>query len=283
MTDRPLELPASLIARRLFQACALMVLLGMAAHAVLWWAPPEFGKLRTIARLFDLNEERTVSTAYAVGQLLLAAGVAGLVAARCWRSGDPCRRPWAGLALLILLLALDEQAGLHERLTAPMRELLGSEEPLGLLYYAWVVPGAVLVLGVALVFAGFLLRLPPDTRRGMLLSGGVFVGGALGMELLGGRFVEAEGSRSVGLLVASTLEEGMELFGIALLVRTIARHAERHLGPITLSLGPAPRQALAEPSTADNVRAPAARAPRTGTAGPSRPTMAPLRRARRRR
>jgi hypothetical protein len=221
----------------LFKACALVVLLGIASHLVQGWAPQDWGKLRHLAGLFDLNEERTVPTAFAVAQLLLAAGLLGALAAQRWRVRDPWRRHWVALALLVLLMALDEQAGLHERLSRPAKTLLGrGEGEFGALYYAWVLPAALLVTVVAAAFLRFVWHLPADTRRGFIMAAVIFVGGALGLELLGGYFAEQGGVRDPGLLVASTGEEAMELFGIAMLIRTTARHASRYAGGLVLRL-----------------------------------------------
>ncbi len=249
MSNNEIAIRPETIVRWLFAAGAVLVLAGIVSYLMLWWLPQE-NWLRHVARLFELNEERTFPTFFSVGQLLLASAVTGVVACRQWIERDPFRRQWLLLALLMLLLAIDEQVGLHERLTRPMRLLLGGGagggEALGVFFYAWVIPGALIVAGVALAFARFLFALPSPTRDRLFLSGVVFVGGALGMELLGGKFYEAEGFASVGLMVVSTSEEAMEMFGITLFIRAVLLHAVSRQGALGFALvADAPARAAA--------------------------------------
>lgn len=53
-----------------------------------------------------------------------------------------------------------------------------------MLYFAWVIPYAVFAVVVAVAFVRFLGHLPSRTRLGFLVSGGLYVSGALGLELL---------------------------------------------------------------------------------------------------
>jgi hypothetical protein len=74
--------------------------------------------------------------------------VAALLAALVRRAGGRDARCWAGLAVILSLLSLDEAVALHERLGGPAGEVLG-DATRGPLHFAWVVPGAVLALVLA--------------------------------------------------------------------------------------------------------------------------------------
>ena len=79
--------------------------------------------------------------------------------------------------------SLDEALSFHEGLSIPVRDALDVS---GVLYFAWVIPYgiAVLILGAACL--RFVLRLDRATRNLFIVAGALYVGGAVGFELIGG-------------------------------------------------------------------------------------------------
>src|SRR5690606_20760731 len=104
-------------------------------------------------------------------------------------SGSPDRHYWLILSVLFLMLAMDEALQIHEKITN-MINMIGeqgnidaiSERP-GFLKYVWVIPYFVFVIGMGLFLFNFLMRLPAKTRNLFILSGVIFVTGAVGLEL----------------------------------------------------------------------------------------------------
>ena len=102
-----------------------------------------------------------------------------------------------------------------------------------MLLYAWVVPGLVLVGAVFLLYARFLWRLPPRTRWRFLVAGGLYVGGALGMELLGGKLHTELGYNTPWYIAAAQLEEVLEMSGVIVFIDALLSYASAHLaGPL---------------------------------------------------
>jgi hypothetical protein len=64
-----------------------------------------------------------------------------------------------------------------------------------------------------LIYFKFLLHLPPQTRRIFLLAAGLYVGGALGVELIHGHYLDLYGKDLVYALIAA-VEELLEMLGI---------------------------------------------------------------------
>lgn len=91
--------------------------------------------------------------------------------------------PWFGLALIFLFLSIDEFAMIHERLTLPVRETLNAS---GIFFYAWVIPYGVALLLFLAVYAKFLISLKRKNLVLFVLSGTIYISGAIGLELLGG-------------------------------------------------------------------------------------------------
>jgi hypothetical protein len=140
------------------------------------------------------------------------------------------------LSLIFAYLSLDEISDLHglwRQFTLPdSYRLPGTTDP----NYAWVVPGLVLVVALAIAFRRFVLELPARTRRLVVLAGAIYIGGAIGAELVGGLIVNATWNNTAFLIV-SALEEVGEMLGIALFIYALLLHLGGHR--IRIQLGPA--------------------------------------------
>jgi hypothetical protein len=190
--------------------------------------------LRSSVDVFNLNEEGTLGTWFSSAALaVVALGCAVLARA----DDDRHRRGWHVTAAVFALASLDEVAQLHDR----VGKLVGNGD--GPFYFGWVIPGAVaaVVLVGALVNFGRRLARPLAVR--LALGSALFLFGAVGMEMVGGRelasglddrtFVEIETSRRY--LLTTGVEETFELVGEGLLVLTV-------LGEVARLLGSTPRR-----------------------------------------
>lgn len=184
-----------------------------------------------IARFFMLQQEAALSTWFttvliAFNMFLLALNA---TAARQFGTGSPA--PWLVLAALFAYLSMDEMLVLHER----AGQLLGRrlQLPGVLAYFPWVTLGAIFVAIAGLSFAGFLKRLPRRTAKLFLLSGGIYVGGALGIEVIEAATMKTYGP---GLLYyfEVLVEETMEMFGQALFAYALLDHLARRRASIIL-------------------------------------------------
>jgi hypothetical protein len=166
---------------------------------------------RRIARMFYFDSEANFATLF---NFLLLVGVAGLLALNAARAyGEDCRwrRYWASLMALFLLLAFDEAARMHERLSDIVHAHLELD---GYLKFAWVIPGFVFVLAVAIVYLRFVLALPRRVAALTLLGGGMLVAGALGVEMVGANVSSQQAGNTVQYGLVTTLEESLEILGL---------------------------------------------------------------------
>ena len=142
---------------------------------------------------------------------------------------------WKFLAVIFLLLAMDEFGSLHEFMIQPLRGLMDRASfDSDYLYFAWFIPYIVLLLLLGLLFVRFLFKLPSQTRFLFLLGGFVFVSGAVGMEMVGGKYWSEQGwaidgSDPVDLRYALiiTLEELLEMLGIVIFIFALSRYYGR--------------------------------------------------------
>jgi hypothetical protein len=190
-------------------------------------------RLFGLVYMFSLGAETNVPAFYAAFSLLLATLL--LAAVGVASRGDPSAGTgyWLGLAAVFFYLSIDEMIGLHERLSEPLRSELGTS---GLLHYAWVIPYGVGVLVFGALYLRFLALLPRPTAVRFVAAGILFIGGAIGAEMVGGWVLEQYGSASVAFVTIQTIEEVLEMVGILVFISAILDYADRQFGGLRLDL-----------------------------------------------
>jgi hypothetical protein len=168
------------------------------------------------ARFLDLNTEANLPTFYSTFLLLV---LAGTLALRAVLGVAAQRAAWFVMATTTIQLAVDEATSLHERFLDPLGRQVGGGA--GALTFAWVIPGAVLAVVAGLALVRTTRVLPGATRRRLGLALGVFVAGALGVEMISGAVLDERGHDRVYLAV-TTVEEALELAGVLLALHVAA-------------------------------------------------------------
>lgn len=167
--------------------------------------------------LCSLSYEGNLPSWYASVLPLVCAGLLAWISAG--EAGD--RAHWRALAFGFLYISIDEACGFHELLGALF-------DTRGVLHFGWVIPAAGIVLVVGLSYLGFLRRLDRATARRFVLAGGLYVAGALLLELPLGWWTEQYGDDSLGYALIDWCEEtleftGLTVFAAALLARLHGR------------------------------------------------------------
>ena len=182
--------------------------------------------------LFDFNEEMNIPTFFSSVILLTAAMLLACIA-EAHRRQSGRFAAWYGLAAIFLFLAIDENAGIHELFQAPASRLVDAS---GLFFHAWIIP-YVAVLAILLpIYGRFMAALPHRTMVLFGIAGAIFVAGAVGFEAIGGSYLEQHGP-NVGYHILTTIEEGMEMFGISLFVYALLAYMETELPTLSVAVG----------------------------------------------
>lgn len=168
--------------------------------------------------LFNIALEHNVPTFYA-SLLLLFNGFLFLSLWRLSSTLQEGKNVWLLLSLVFFFLAVDEFAMLHELLIVPVRRSLNVG---GILFFAWTIPYTVAVIALAVPVTPVLWKL---NGRFKLLFGGaavMYLGGAIGVEMLGGRYYESSNEEvDLTYRLFQTVEELLEFGGLILLVYTL--------------------------------------------------------------
>lgn len=179
-----------------------------------------------MVNLFSLDREANVPSWYSSISLLLCGILLAVIAYAARAQGDRWWRHWTGLAAIFGILALDEAASIHELSIEPLRDALGAG---GLLHWTWVVPGSIFVLVVGAVYLRFIAALPRRTRLLLIVSAVTFVGGALGLEMLGAAWFDVHGRRNLGYAFFWTVEETLEMCGVLIFIYALLGHLSQIL------------------------------------------------------
>jgi hypothetical protein len=169
---------------------------------------------------FNLQLECNTPTLISSYHLLYAAFTLAIIALLKNKKRDPFRKHWVFLAAIFFMLAIDEGASYHEWLFDPLENLAFAQ---GVFEHTWVLGATPLLLLFAIVYFKFFLHLPRRTKTGILIAAALFVGGALGMEIVESLLIGALGEMQT-FSIFETAEEIMELTGVVVLIYTLLNY-----------------------------------------------------------
>jgi hypothetical protein len=195
-----------------------------------------------LARLFALGQEANVPTWFTSATLLVASLLAGAVALIKRHDKERLARYWALLSVMLCLMSLDETAVIHEIFSARAAQVVFSVqgEP-WFVYYAWIVPGAI-VLGLMIVWFSTLWRSLGPMRSRFTRAAALYFGGALGTEV-----AEAVSAAAFGMERAFdspiysaiwTTQELLEMAGVAALILALLDYLALNHGSLAVELTP---------------------------------------------
>ena len=185
-------------------------------------------------RQIALDTEHSAAAYYSALLLLACAALLFAISRLTRRDGGSDVPRWTLLAVIFAAMSVDEAVSFHEVLITPLRETFGLS---GIFYFAWVIPGTILVTLLGLYYFPFLLRLPRRSASLFVLAGTIYVGGALAMEMVAGFLADAHGSLTASpYLVAAVIEEGMEVAGLTIFFLALSGHLSRDWQTVNLRI-----------------------------------------------
>ncbi len=182
-----------------------------------------FGIHLPATNLFYLNNEFNIPSIFS-GLILLTSALI-LTFIFYLEKRLPNAKYWFILACGFYFMSLDEVISIHERLNQSISALL--HDVGGIFTYAWVVPYIIIAVFLAFFFIRFLLSLPKITRLNFILSGSIYLLGAIGLELIGGSYYGSHGTKDTIVYAAFvTIEESLEMFGISFFIFSLLQYVQ---------------------------------------------------------
>lgn len=234
--DHTIHLPIATIAKVLIFVVVLLLLGSLAMPLVsrsfgLDQAniPPLF---QLSDSLFAVNDESNIPTWFSSALLLLSALLLAIIARYHVQKRDRYARHWVMLSVIFFYLSADETGKLHEKMAGLTRMVYQPQ-----VLYPWIFAGAVIVFVVGILYLGFLRALPAKTRSLFILSGFLYVGGALGLEIAASIANHQLGpyynNSAIRLLLTHT-EELMEFTGVIVFLYTLLYYINTYIGSIRI-------------------------------------------------
>ncbi len=171
---------------------------------------------------FNMNEEISIPTWFAIILLLASSGILWMTGTIKTLAKDAFAKYWKILAVIFLFLSIDEGSSIHETLSVLVRDALGIRE--GIFYYAWVIPAFFLLVVLAFWLFKFWQNLSLSIRWLIFWAGLLYIGGALGVEMLGSYYVTKLGGYDFNYFLLIAAEEGLEKLGLIVFIYALLKH-----------------------------------------------------------
>lgn len=183
-------------------------------------------------KLFYLDNEMTIPAFYSSCALMIAAVLLIIIALKKKELGNKYIA-WLVLGFIFIFLSFDEICVIHEHFSGLIQK---SYKTTGFLYYGWVIPYGILILVLGVTYFKFVMDLPSKVRLYMILSGGIFLMGSVGFEMITAKIHYISGEDNWVYILMMTIEESMEMFGIALFIYTLLLYINIQFGTFKITV-----------------------------------------------
>ena len=202
------------------------------------------GTLKGLIPLFDFDTDGNIPNYFSSTLLLFGSILFFVVAAISRKPGKRDHLYWGLLGFIFIYMSIDEAIRLHEKLVIPLQ---GALKVSGALYFAWVIPYGIVVAILGVIYLRFILRVPSRTRWLLIAAGALYVGGALGMELIGGNYYDLHnGQPDLIYALMTFVEETLEPVGLMTLIFALLDYLQTSLGGVRLEVKPVALEANAQ-------------------------------------
>lgn len=173
-------------------------------------------------KVFWVSNEGNIPTWYSACALLFCALLLSVVSFLKRQNRDPYFWNWVGLSTIFALMSLDEATSIHEEISYFLHRTFNTT---GIFYYAWIIPGIAFILIFGIIYLKFTLNLHKRTKYFFMVAFFIYVGGALGLEIVEGAY-KYEYGPSLTLNIIETIEEVLEMSGIIIFIYALLDYIE---------------------------------------------------------
>jgi len=184
--------------------------------------PDQPTHIQGLITLFNSAAEGNLPTYYSSVLLLIAALLLLVVTLTERTIKSRFVSYWAFLTFGFIYLSMDEMLVLHESISQFIRAVTDYSGE-GVLSSPWVILGAITVTVIFMMFFKFIIHLDRKTKYLFLLAGALYVGGAIGFEIIENLYADSHGQDLVYSMMQN-LEEGMEMAGIIVFIYGLLKY-----------------------------------------------------------
>ena len=197
---------------------ALLIAGGLFANLGAFWMDAPSALMTSIFNAFQLDNEGNIPTWYSSMLLAINGFFLLLLGAATRRAQLPDGRYWSVLGGIFLVLSLDETASIHEHIGLIVSRFTDGS---GTVPFGWTLVAMPLMILLAAIYLRALFRLPRRACWLIVTSGLLYVGGAMGFEILGWIFQSFWPGWSPSYMMLTFTEETLEFSGQTLFAYTL--------------------------------------------------------------
>ena len=183
---------------------------------------------RQFVRLFILDES-SIPTWFSSALLLMSSLLLGFISLIKKRINANYVYHWAFLSAIFLILSIDDICEFHERLNLIPIKIGDVVFP-----YSWVIFGIAFVTILFFALLSFINDQPKQIRNLFILSGIVFVGGCIGLEIVGWIYKTLYSRADFIAILLSVLEELFEMLGVIIFLYALLSYLNSDLSEIKI-------------------------------------------------
>lgn len=208
---------------------SLVVLIIIHTCLVLIYSDRLFTNRPPILKLFYLDYETNIPSFFNMLLLLIVSSISYLIYVLKKKIKQPSFY-WLFICFIFFFLALDETISIHENVNLLIYNK--GWRATGFFKFLWVVPYAILAILFLILSIGMLKKLPSNIRNGFIIAGGIYVTGAVGFEMIGGKIIDTYGIQTVSYIVSSSIEEILEMSGLIIFIHFLLKYLEAEMTTI---------------------------------------------------
>lgn len=182
--------------------------------------------------MFYVGFERNIPTGFSSMILIIASVLLFTITVLKWRRPKSFYQIWLILSFGFFYLAMDEAMVLHETILGQKEGIILGHQFSGFLRHAWIVPFLFTIPFLILLFFKFLRHLDHRTRNLFLISAVLFVGGAVGIESIGGYIKDTIGIDNWWYYLEVAAEESCEMAGVITFIYALLDYMYRNFQEI---------------------------------------------------
>jgi hypothetical protein len=183
---------------------------------------PDFA--RAVVGTVSVNAEQNIPTWFSASVLLLNSVLLAAISSVKRAAGEKYVAHWKALSVTFLILSMDEIVGVHDRTNSLLSSVLLTG---GIFTYSWVIPWSAFVLFFLLAYLRFFRALPKRSKWLFFAAGTLYVGGALGLEMVVGYMIStADGRAQISFRFEQTIEELLEMTGAIVFFYALTGYCE---------------------------------------------------------
>ena len=176
-----------------------------------------------IFSLFTVDFKTSLPTYFNTFLILVALAFLAMITLHLKKIRSQLMYNWMLLTLAFLILSLDENPDVHNFFVRAISKYDDVGHGLAL-NYAWGMPyGAIAILFIFFLIK-FSTTIPKDIAEGFVVSGVIYVLGAIVIGMFGTRILHIHGLHNIKHALAASYEESLEMIGLTLFIYFLLKY-----------------------------------------------------------